>query len=246
VCDAEDVCAEPTCGDQAENGNETDTDCGGGDCDPCEADQECREDSDCDSNHCAGVCVEATCADGILNNGEFAVDCGGQCPLCGLDTECEEDSHCASNQCDTTCDVGLQLMQGCTRCGTDAIGFQVQINNNTSSDFPISELILRYYFRAEFDTTFSWSCQDCTFSASVEELPQPTLNATHYIEVDFSVNLTELAPGATLTEQIVVDWAGGDMDQNNDYSFRSTVVATNNTTLYRDGVLIWGNEPGNN
>ena len=48
-----------SCNDGIQNGNETDVDCGGPDCDPC-----------------------PMCMDGIQNQGEMAIDCGGPCPAC--------------------------------------------------------------------------------------------------------------------------------------------------------------------
>jgi hypothetical protein len=41
------TCAPPTCDDRAQNGLETDTDCGGGVCQPCLAGYECRAPRDC-------------------------------------------------------------------------------------------------------------------------------------------------------------------------------------------------------
>ena len=76
----------PHCDDEVANGEESDVDCGGKDCDPCELGASCTEDSDCDSGVCdeeAELCIEATCEDGELNGRETDVDCGGGClPLC--------------------------------------------------------------------------------------------------------------------------------------------------------------------
>lgn len=66
----------------AEN-DETGTDCGGENCAPCEAGQNCVESEDCESNYCADyVCAEASCEDGILNGDEDDIDCGGSCEAC--------------------------------------------------------------------------------------------------------------------------------------------------------------------
>src|SRR5215510_8335327 len=55
-------CAEPTCSDSRENGDETGVDCGG-ECAACDT-SECDDDSDCDSNNCqAGSCRDAACDD---------------------------------------------------------------------------------------------------------------------------------------------------------------------------------------
>ena len=46
-----------TCTDGVRNGNETDVDCGGPDCDPCDTGEECMDGSDCAS----GVCEVVWC-----------------------------------------------------------------------------------------------------------------------------------------------------------------------------------------
>ncbi len=80
-CDA--VC--PTCVDDERNGLETDTDCGGPDCDPCDDGADCQEAADCVSGVCEGdECQRPTCDDGVRNGGEPVTDCGtpecGDCP----------------------------------------------------------------------------------------------------------------------------------------------------------------------
>src|SRR5690606_33916552 len=58
VCDSG-MCLAATCEDQRSNGLETDVDCGGSVCDPCEAGDACLEDEDCfDANCVDEVCQE--------------------------------------------------------------------------------------------------------------------------------------------------------------------------------------------
>ncbi len=50
---------EPSCTDGLLNGQETDQDCGGPDCDPCGLDAHCQDNDDCSSGYCKdGVCTE--------------------------------------------------------------------------------------------------------------------------------------------------------------------------------------------
>ncbi|MDB4303658.1 hypothetical protein N9934_02590, partial [Desulfosarcina sp.] len=51
------ICAEPNCDDGLENGDETDTDCGGGTCIGCDTGKDCDSDSDCR----VGTCVNNEC-----------------------------------------------------------------------------------------------------------------------------------------------------------------------------------------
>lgn len=57
-------CKQPACYDSFKNQDETNVDCGGKICAPCEGKQ------------------EATCYDNIINQGETDVDCGGPCKSC--------------------------------------------------------------------------------------------------------------------------------------------------------------------
>ncbi|HRE91704.1 MAG TPA: hypothetical protein PK095_21480, partial [Myxococcota bacterium] len=81
-CAANGACAEPTCFDFLENGDETGPDCGGG-CGPCAAGEGCLGVDDCQSAVCDdGVCAAPSCVDTVHNGDETATDCGGPCAPC--------------------------------------------------------------------------------------------------------------------------------------------------------------------
>lgn len=103
-------CLEPACDDGNQNGQETDSDCGGG-CSPCPEGGGCLVDADCASYLCeAGSCAASSCSDGVTNGGETDVDCGGPaCNGCGLNFNCLEDSDCDSG----TCQNGACVMSFC-------------------------------------------------------------------------------------------------------------------------------------
>jgi len=83
-----------SCSDGLQNGDETDTDCGGSNCPPCPdvAPETCRngvQDEDESGADCGGNCLPcrgtpppANCTDGVLSGTETSVDCGGNCPPC--------------------------------------------------------------------------------------------------------------------------------------------------------------------
>jgi hypothetical protein len=74
-----------TCYDKIVNQDETDMDCGGQVCEPCDLGKKCVFDFDCKSGFCNpldNVCAEPTCTDNFKNQGEEEVDCGGPCPPC--------------------------------------------------------------------------------------------------------------------------------------------------------------------
>ncbi len=96
--------------------NEGGVDCGG-DCIPCEVDDkkpafdDCSDDSECFSGFCdvdSRLCLEPTCFDGFLNNGEVQTDCGGvfcpPCPMCLYDSDCSFDGSQLCNQDTFSCD----------------------------------------------------------------------------------------------------------------------------------------------
>lgn len=94
-----DIIPSPTCTDGRKNGQETDVDCGGPDCDACGNQASCLEDRDCASEYCHnGLCQVPSCTDGLLNGDETDVDCGGSaCPRCPVDKLCLLDSDCESD-----------------------------------------------------------------------------------------------------------------------------------------------------
>jgi len=102
----------PGCDDGLKNGDETDTDCGGGTCSPCDDEQACQDDPDCNSGVCTDmVCVAAACDDAVQNQDESDIDCGGTtCPQCLDGDSCVDSGDCESGVCDAdicqapTCD----------------------------------------------------------------------------------------------------------------------------------------------
>jgi hypothetical protein len=88
------------CGDEQLDGDESDVDCGGPDCNPCMLDRRCRVDRDCLSNVCAsGSCAREGCSDGRQDGRETDEDCGGACAPCAVGDACLLDADCVSGSC---------------------------------------------------------------------------------------------------------------------------------------------------
>lgn len=104
------VCADAMCGDGAENGDETDLDCGGVVCAPCGVGDECVFGTDCVEEICmAGICLPPACNDGAENGNETDVDCGGACV-----TNCAPGKGCLANgDCTTGLCAGAPLACAC-------------------------------------------------------------------------------------------------------------------------------------
>ncbi len=108
----------PSCDDARRNGDETDIDCGGSTCDPCNVGRSCVAHSDCVTVNCdeEATCGPfALCDDGAWNGTESSTDCGGDtCPPCELGESCFVADDCLSVACvasacvEATCEDGVQ------------------------------------------------------------------------------------------------------------------------------------------
>jgi hypothetical protein len=101
-----------SCMDQAQDGLETDVDCGGADCDAvnkkCGDNKKCGNGADCSSGNCyhtgggAGqkTCHGTLCQDGAKDGTETDIDCGGTCSVkCADGKGCNVSGDCTSNHC---------------------------------------------------------------------------------------------------------------------------------------------------
>ncbi len=89
------------CDNRSHDFDETDTDCGGRDCEPCALGRSCEAGSDCINGTCTNLkCQNASCTDGDKNASETDEDCGGGgCPPCADTKRCEENTDCESRSC---------------------------------------------------------------------------------------------------------------------------------------------------
>ncbi len=128
VCGQHACVSEGDCDDAAQNGNETDVDCGGSSCGPCDDGQACLIDQDCAADLCDPlwlICLPFTCRDGVQNDDETDVDCGGlTCAGCYIGEGCLVNSDCSTNKCNP--DTGA--------CYGNACGDQRQDGTETDVD----------------------------------------------------------------------------------------------------------------
>src|SRR5690606_32561118 len=108
--------------------DETDRDCGGAACEPCDIGKSCRTHRDCQSVACIeATCQNPSCVDGAQNHGETDVDCGGD--ECGATCEpgdtCLDHEDCRSFHCkDRVCQAPAcddRILNG-DESGTDCGG----------------------------------------------------------------------------------------------------------------------------
>jgi hypothetical protein len=88
------------CADTRQDGNETDTDCGGGLCPGCALGKACLGNADCASFACDAVsltCIADACSDHRMDSDESDVDCGGadaSCKRCSVGQQCNSNVDC--------------------------------------------------------------------------------------------------------------------------------------------------------
>jgi hypothetical protein len=92
------VCT-PECANGAKDGQETDTDCGGGTCATCADGRVCKANGDCGtSSVCKSLICTAQCADGTKDGQETDTDCGGgTCATCADGRACKVNGDCGSS-----------------------------------------------------------------------------------------------------------------------------------------------------
>ena len=118
VCSAGGICAVAACGDGAQNGTETDVDCGDA-CPKCGPGKQCKSGGDCKSASCASGQCQSTCTDGEKGGVESDVDCGGGmvsgCAPCGEQKACKAATDCESGACSV--DICVKSYQWAKRYG---------------------------------------------------------------------------------------------------------------------------------
>ncbi len=109
-CDSErcrdDRCVSATCTNGTKDGDETDVDCGGEDCPPCDVDQECEDGSDCVGGKCDDSKCLACDKKDSCEGQQFCDEKSGACvprkpagASCADKSECLEDFDCKAKVC---------------------------------------------------------------------------------------------------------------------------------------------------
>jgi hypothetical protein len=255
VCTLQGMCERASCADDEANGTETDKDCGGPDCvKRCKPGDDCRDDSDCESELCQdGQCVPSDCD-------PAAGSCGTSDCLCANGRDCAKHEDCASGNCGGgTCTEGARVFSRndeprAEDGATPAILVAFLVRNEGPTRLPAGEVSLRFFFASDGATDQQARCDASrTVPTGIcDEIMTPLFSVSpggpfvdSYVEVRFRDR--ELGPGTQTSEIAVAIEPSGDesYDQSNDYSFAANQNFAVNTrvTLYRRGVLIWGTEP---
>jgi hypothetical protein len=114
VCDSSHACVAGSCMDNKKDGTETDVDCGGAGCSPCDNTKACTGNSDCKSAYCASNVCTACTADAQCGTNNYCETATGTCKAtktpgstCGGASECASgfcvDGVCCDTACNGTC-----------------------------------------------------------------------------------------------------------------------------------------------
>lgn len=148
--------------------------------------------------------------------------------------------------------VRLEYMAGNTG-STNGIRPLLRLVNTGLSPIDLSKIKIRYWFTRDGAAGNNYWCDwaqlgSANIQGTFQNLATPRTNADTYLEIGFKVAAGNLAAGASTGEIQSrfsrFDW--GNYNQANDASYDATASsyrASTTTTVYLDGVLIWGTEP---
>jgi endoglucanase len=152
--------------------------------------------------------------------------------------------------------VGLkaQYRAGNTSAGDNQIGPQFTIVNTGGAAASLAQVTLRYWYTVDGARPQSffcdWASRGCSnLSGRFVSLSPARAGADTYLEVSFAAGMGTLAAGQSTGDiQVRVakdNWSN--FDESNDYSFdasRTAFADAARVTLYQNGALVWGIEPG--
>lgn len=150
--------------------------------------------------------------------------------------------------------VTVQYRQSAT--GGDQVEPWFKVVNTGSAGVPLSQVKLRYYFKADAGASYSYACswavKGCAnLTGTFGTLANPTATADRYLEVGFTAGAGSLAPGADTGDMQLrfnrSNWA--QLDQSDDYSFgptQTTYANWSKVTATVGGVQVWGTAPAGN
>jgi endoglucanase len=148
----------------------------------------------------------------------------------------------------------LEYADATTSATTNTPRPHFEIVNNTTSSVSLSSLTIRYWYTEDGTQSQQFAC-DYAFvgcsnvTGSFVSMSSPTSTADTYLQVGFTSGAGSIAAngnsGEIQTRFNKSDWSN--YNQANDYSWnqnQTSYAPWNQVTLYLNGQLVWGTEPG--
>ena len=154
------------------------------------------------------------------------------------------------NVTEETGDLVVEYKEGGYGAADDSqIKPHLRITNNGTSSVALSELTVRYWFTKEGGAGIINYCDWAQIGCSNISSSFGLAKGMDYMELSFSASAGSLTNGSTTGDiqcrMAKSDWSN--FDESNDYSYAPTITsytAHDKVTLYQNGVLVWGIEPG--
>ena len=129
---------------------------------------------------------------------------------------------------------------------------QLKLVNGGTEAITYEEITARYWFTSEDHAPLNFICDYAALGKSnvtgtILKTATPLTGANYYLEYSFAPGAGSLQPGSDSgpiqTRLYKSDWTG--FDESNDHSYveSDSFKESSKITLYRNGELIWGNEP---
>ena len=196
-----------------------------------------------------GVNAECTFAGSSLIGA--SITCGGVTQPTNTPTSIAPTSTTAppTSTPDPSVSLKVQYEVGDSSATDNAIKPNLRIVNEGNTAVSLNQLTMRYWF-TESTGGFNYTCDYATLGCG--NINGQVISAggnSYYLEVGFTTGAGTVAAGAHTgnMKHRVNQASWGNFDETDDYSYdpsKSSYSDWNQVTLYQNGTLIWGIEPG--